>query len=272
MTIKLTASAAALMLACASPAVADYLDPPPDHGAYWTAPAFQHYPPQGPQLARGIVLWSHGVHDTRAEYREPVPATLELFARNSYDVVRIQRDPRYENTWTNAGLNHVRDLVARAEKAKAEGYKLVIAAGQSYGGAIALEGSDRTSAIDGVLAMSPGYGSDALSGGSTYENQTAYLVEAVMKSRAQRIVLVFGAHDSLHPFQVRGPTLREALAERGKPFVLVDESAPGLPGGHTVGYTRQFTQLYGKCVDRFLVLRKVRSGETRCKISTTNNH
>jgi pimeloyl-ACP methyl ester carboxylesterase len=263
--MRLIVPAFAALLLVAHPALAGWLDPPPDAGAYWTAPGFSNRPIEGPTKARGVVFWSHGVNNREIQYRSKLPTTIAYLANSHFDVIRVQRNPRWENSWINAGLKHVADLVARAEKAKADGYKLVIVAGQSYGGAISLEASARTAAIDGVLAMSPGYGSDVQGGGSLnlFENQTAWLVAAAKASKARRFVLVFGANDALHPYQLRGPALRPVLTTRGKPFILVDE-ALNLPGGHNVGYMSEFTNSYGKCIDHFLIARTVAHGKNTC--------
>jgi dienelactone hydrolase len=255
----------ALLTCIATPAIAkEQYGPPPDGAAYWTVPAWHDRPLIGPQQAPGIVFWNHGVNNKQPQYQFAPPATVRRFANSHWDIVKIQRNPRYENGWSSSGVRHVEDLVARAEKAKAEGYRMVVVAGQSYGGAIALEASTKTAAIDAVLAMSPGYGSDVSGTGMVYQNFTGYLIAAIERSKAKRIVVVVGALDALHPFETRGPKLRAALAARGKPFIVIGEDAAGLRGGHDVGYTREFTQGYSLCVARFLAHANATAGETTC--------
>lgn len=256
--------AVALLIVCPV-AFAQPYEGPPDGAAYWTVQAFKEHPIQGPRAAKGLMLWSHGVRNREPQYHIAPPAIARRFARAGWDVIKVQRNPRFERGWIPSGVRHVEDLVERANKAKAEGYRLVIAAGQSYGGAISIEASGKTDAIDGVLALSPGHGSDAAGDARLrmHDTLTDDLIAAIRKARAGRLVVLIAADDPLHPFEVRGPRLRSALQERGKPFVLFDEMMP--LKGHSAGYTRQFNDWYGSCVRSFLERASVKAGETTCE-------
>lgn len=259
--IRRVCVALALMI---SPAVAQPYSGPPDGADYWTVPAYKDFPLKGPQAARGVVLWSHGVYRREAQYQYPPNLVVRRFATAGWDVVKVQRNPRNERGWIPTGIRHVADLTERANKAKAEGYKLVIAAGQSYGGAISIEAAGRTTAIDGVLAMAPGHGSDAANGSTArmFDGLTDQLIEAIKRSKTPRLVVMIAENDIYHPFEVRGPKLRAALTSHGMPFVLFDETMP--LKGHGAGATTQFDQWYGACVVRFLTEATAKSGETKC--------
>src|SRR5690606_9288751 len=101
------------------------------------------------------------------------------------------------------------------------------------------EASARSDAIDAVLALSPGHGSDATQVGNTreFENLTKQLTDSVERSRSPKIVVVVAEGDLLHPFEERGPVLRAALQAKTS-FVLFDEALP--IKGHGAGMTDQF--------------------------------
>lgn len=246
-------------------AVSQPYDGPPGGTDYWTVPAYKDFPLKGPQAARGVVLWSHGVEGRKAQYQYQPNQVVKRFARAGWDVIKVQRNPRNERGWIPSGVRHAKDLVERAHQAKAEGYKQVIAAGQSYGGAISVEAAGKTTVIDGVLAMAPGHGSDATGSGHArmFDSLTDQLITAIGRMKTPRAVIMIAENDIYHPFEVRGPKLRAALIKRGSPFVLFDETMP--LKGHGAGATPQFDQWYGACVVGFLTAASVSSGETSCE-------
>ncbi|MBL8703007.1 MAG: hypothetical protein JNK67_31780 [Alphaproteobacteria bacterium] len=240
--------------------------PPGPFTAYWLAQAWDDRKPRGPAEARGIVLWSHGVSGTKPQYGGSPPRTIRRLADAGWDVVKIQRNPSYENTWTNAGLRHVADLVKRADDAKAAGYKRVIAAGQSYGGAISIEASGRTDAIETVIAFAPGHGSDAATTSHMrlFDNLTEQLAGALRAAKAGRIVVAAAGRDALHPHELRGPKLRAALeSEPRRRFVLFDETMP--LDGHAAAYAPEFDAWYGGCLAWFIESSGAAPGETACR-------
>ncbi len=237
--------------------------PPPPNGAdYWTELGFKTHTLKGPETAKGIVFWSHGLDGRRAQYQYPPPPVIELFAKEGWDVLKIGRNPVNETTWLNSGLKHVRDLSERVDKAKADGYRNVLVAGQSYGGAISIEAAARNGKIDGVLALSPGQGSDAGNIGNTrnFDSLTVDLIASLDGVRTGKIVVLVAENDVLHPLEVRGPKLRAALQKKPA-FVLFDETMP--IKGHGAGGTLQFSAWYGPCLLRFMG-EAAPGGETVC--------
>jgi len=266
MTSRLAARRAVMALLLATLPFSGFaqtkVEPPPDGAVYWTVDGYKEYPPVGPEKAKGIVLWSHGVRGRQASYQYPPAPVVELLAKDGWDVVKINRNPIYEDGWLNSGLKHVRDVAARAAKAKADGYRVVMVGGESYGGAIAIEASAREPKIDAVFALVPGQGSDAGNIGNTreYENLTAELIESIEDAKAAKIVVAIAEGDHLHPFEVRGPKLRTVLMKK-KSFVLFDEAMP--IKGHGAGNTRQFAAWYGPCLVGYFAGPE-KHGETAC--------
>lgn len=236
---------------------------PPNNAAYWTVPAFADKLPQGPTKAKGIIFWSHGVSGQLPQYQYPTPPLMRQFANAGWDIIKINRNPIYENSWINAGLQHAADLSRRVDAARKEGYSSVVAAGQSYGGAISIEASARNAKIDAVLAFSPGHGSDArnFSVHRRFDMLTDMLIEAIARAQAAKLVVLVAENDDLHPFELRGPKIRAALTKKTA-FVLFDESMP--IKGHGAGQTNQFAAWYGVCLRRFVEAAAV-TGETHCR-------
>src|SRR5262245_56120011 len=132
----------------------------PNGRAYWTEYGFCDIPVKGPAAANGLIIWSHGMSGAEEQYRFAPPPIVRRLASIGWDVIKINRNNLYEHGWTSSGVRHRDDALERVRAAKAQGYKTVMLAGQSYGGAISLEANARSTDIDGVLALSPGHGSD----------------------------------------------------------------------------------------------------------------
>jgi len=95
-------------------------------------------PNRGAGAALGVLIWNHGVSGNREQSHVPPPYVATLM-RAGWDVRRIARDALNESNWSAAGQRHVARTLEEIAKAKADGYKRVVLAGQSYGGAITLE-------------------------------------------------------------------------------------------------------------------------------------
>lgn len=238
----------------------------PDGRDYWLEYGYCDLPPRGLQAAKGVIFWSHGVAGDRPQYHYPLPPLMRRLARDGWDVFKIARNNLSERGWVASGARHVRDLLDRVRAARAQGYARVIAAGQSYGGAISLEAGARTDQLHAVLAFAPGHGSDARGGSSTriYDNLTGYLREAIEGQKGGRVAVLVAESDDLHPFELRGPKVRESLQKTGRPFVLFDESLP--IKGHGAGATLQFAAWYGDCLAAFVAPDSAPApGETACR-------
>ncbi|MGQ0664977.1 MAG: hypothetical protein ACT4P2_15630 [Pseudomonadota bacterium] len=237
----------------------------PDGRAYWLERGFCDLPILGPERANGVILWSHGVSGQNPQYHFPVAHLVKIIALTGWDVFKINRNNLWETGWINAGLKHVADLNRRAAEAEAQGYKRVIAAGQSYGGAISLEAAAVNADIFAVLAFAPGHGSDATRDATRriFDNLAAQLRAAIAKQKTGRVLVSIAGGDAVHPYEVRGPKVREELVKLGKPFVLFDESMP--IKGHGAVSRTQFFRWYGQCILDFIDPDSTPAvGETRC--------
>jgi len=222
------------------------------------APLAAAQPYDGPAAAKGVVFWSHGVSGKLAQHDSPPPAIMRDFARAGWDVVKVQRNNLHENGWAVSGSRHVADLVERIEAAHAQGYRRIVAAGQSYGGAISIEASARTDKLFGVLATGPGHGSDtcgasatgARGGARLADTVQRQLADAISRMKAPRAIVVMAAKDECQGFNDPGPAIRVGLAAAPGKFVFLDEAMP--LAGHSAAYLAQFRTWYGECIQRFL--------------------
>jgi pimeloyl-ACP methyl ester carboxylesterase len=213
------------------------------------------------------------------QYNTPPSPVMQRLADDGWDVIRINRNNLHERCsgianplqcWTNSGTKHVDDLLQRAHKARDNGYARVIAAGQSFGGAISLEANARAPGLfHAVIAFSPGHGSDVGDGSSpsgAYFSLDRQILDVLANQRSGRIVVSFPSGDSLHPNRYRdpiGPKARTVLAADAVPFVLFDQTSP--IHGHGAARTTQFDAWYGPCLRDFVdPARTPPSGEVRC--------
>ncbi|MFO1079703.1 MAG: hypothetical protein U1E23_03625 [Reyranellaceae bacterium] len=244
----------------------------PNGRAYWMEYGFCDVAVRGPAGARGVVFWSHGLKGDEEQYRFAPPVIIRRLANAGWDVIKVNRNNLYERGWTSSGVRHRDNLLERVAWARSQGYRAVLLAGQSYGGAISLEANAQATGIDGVLALSPGHGSDAgragSGGGGNYYNLDGYLVNAVAAQKGGRVVVLVAADDRYSPNRNSpgsyiGPRLRQVLGATGRPFVLFDETGP--VHGHGAGETTQFATWFGSCVVGFLDPgQAARAGETVC--------
>jgi dienelactone hydrolase len=240
-----------------------YEGPPSDLTRYWSVPAYKDHPIRGPQQAKGLVLWSHGLDGDRPQYQYAPPAIIRNFARAGWDVVKIQRNNLYEIR--SAYDRHADHVVEQVVKARAEGYRHVVLAGQSYGGAISLEAGARTDRHFAVLAFAPGHGSDATqaSHARRSDNLTDMLAEIAAKQRGPRVLVSIADGDVYHPHETRGPKIRAALAKQPGAYVLFDETMPIKGHGHAD--TNQYLAWFGRCILDFADPgREPRRPETVC--------
>jgi pimeloyl-ACP methyl ester carboxylesterase len=191
---------------------------------------------------------------------------------SGWDIFRINRNNLYEKSWESSGPRHRDDALDRLRAAKAQGYRSVVLAGQSYGGTISLEASAKSAEVDGVLAFSAGHGSDANQGATggreRFRILNGLLLKTISAQKGGRLVVLTAGGDSLQPDRVPSGgwalQIRAALNSTGRPYVVFDENSP--IRGHGAGTTNQFTAWFGGCVLRFLdPAQGVPAGETVCR-------
>jgi dienelactone hydrolase len=232
---------------------------------YWTEPAYPPYPAKGPGKALGLVIWNHGVDGQLPQYQGPPILAIEGLAARGWDVIKLNRNPVWENSWANAGARHVARVAEEVAAARRQGYRRIVVAGQSYGGAIALAAGDALAGLWAVIATAPGTGQEMrgnrTSGdawGRAIAQQTYEQLHALGRTR---LVVAFPADDEFVGIK-RGAEARAILSESSLPFLLVDETAP--LKGHHAAYGDAFNPS-AACIGYFLDPgTAVSDGEFRC--------
>jgi dienelactone hydrolase len=233
--------------------------------AYWTEPAYPAYPAKGPSRALGLVIWNHGVDGQLPQYQGPPIPAIEGLAARGWDVIKLNRNPVWENTWSNAGKRHVARVAEAVAAARKQGYRRIVVAGQSYGGAIALAAGGAIEGLWAVIATAPGTGQEMRGERTTGDNWSQAIAqqtyEQLHEIGSTRLVVVFPAEDEFVGVK-RGAEARAILSERSLPFLLVDESAP--LKGHHAAYGDAFSPT-ATCIGYFLdPASAVANGEFRC--------
>jgi pimeloyl-ACP methyl ester carboxylesterase len=201
--------------------------------AYATEPAYKDYPLLGPAKAKGLVIWNHGLFGTMTQYTYPPPFMFLAMAAHGWDVIKLDRNPTYETGWTSAGQRHIARLIEEGEKARDQGYAHIVFAGQSYGGAIALEAA-RKFPVFGVVAMAPGTGQEVHNAMVT-DNWSSAIAEetyeAVGDLKTDRALFVLPVDDAFMSVD-RSPKVRALMQAKGTPFLLIDKQVHTHAGGY----------------------------------------
>lgn len=256
---------AALALAAALAALPCLATPARALDAYWTEPAYAAHPARGPAKALGLVIWNHGVDGQLPQYLGPPIPAIEGLAARGWDVIKLNRNPVWENSWANAGARHVARVAEEVAAARRQGYRRIVVAGQSYGGAIALAAGDAIEGLWAVIATAPGTGQEMhgeRSAGDKWSQSIAQQTYAQLQALGPtRVVVAFPAEDEFVTVK-RGAEARAILAAKPLPFLLVDETAP--LKGHHAAYGDAFNPS-AACIGYFLdPANTAANGEFRC--------
>lgn len=221
---------------------------------YEIVPGYDDVAHKGPQAALGLVIWNHGVsgqHDTGAA---PVPAYLRKAAQAGWDVVKIKRDGLQEGGgWTTGGLRHVERTVEEIKRQREAGYKRIVLAGQSYGGAITLETARRIE-VYAIIPSAPGTGVRSTDLGSpmTSTQGSTQLYDALADGKFERAIPILPYADEFASSSPeRGRRAREILSKRGVPFLPLDDASTQLVG-HGASSSALMNFAYAACVVAFL--------------------
>lgn len=240
-----------LVLSLSVATIAMAADPPdlrceqePGNRFFWTEWGFCDLPAHGPEKARGVVIWNHGISGTNEQYKAPPALALRLLHGRGWDVIKINRNHLGGTSTALARLTERTDAEIRAQLAR--GYRRVVLAGQSFGGQVALEAAAASRDVFGVVALAPGTTSF---GANRFDPSVTERLIADVKAR--RLALVLPQGDTLFDNRVRGAGALRVLAARPAPYLLVDETADTL-SGHEGGIGGRFALRYGLCLADFL--------------------
>jgi len=234
-----------LLLAAPAPRAADApdlsCDQEPGVRFFWTEWGFCDLEPHGPDKARGVVIWNHGILGTNEQYTAPPALALRLLHARGWDVIKINRHNLAESARASV-VRATERTAAEIQTQRARGYRRVVLAGQSFGGYVSLEVASASRDVFAVIALAPGVT------GAVENLDPERMLQDV---KASRIAMVLPKGDVLFGNRARGPVALRSLARRGDPFLLVDESASAI-SGHAGAMGGRFALRYGLCLADFL--------------------
>ncbi len=226
----------------------------PGSRLYWLEHGFCDMKAHGPEKARGIVIWNHGIMGTVVQHTAPPALALRLLQANGWDVLKINRHNLGEGADSYRRGEERTEEEIKAQRAR--GYRRVVLAGQSFGGRVALEVA-ASAELFASVAFAPGM--EATVGNSRTQAPTD---ERLRRAKVERLAVIFPGNDELFGNVERGRTAAPILAARGRPYLLLDESA-GLKG-HGGGTGGNFALRYGRCLEDFLTAEAVTAGRFEC--------
>ena len=226
----------------------------PGSRLYWLEHGFCDIKVLGPEKARGIVIWNHGIMGTLAQHAAPPALALRLLRANGWDVIKINRHNLGEggDSYRRAEQRTEEEITAQRER----GYRRVVLAGQSFGGRVTLE-VGASIELFAAVAFAPGMENTV---GNT--RTQAPTDQRLRRVKAERLAVVFPGNDELFGNVERGRSAAPILAARGGPYLLLDETA-GLKG-HGGGTGGNFALRYGRCLDDFLTAETVPAARFQC--------
>jgi pimeloyl-ACP methyl ester carboxylesterase len=231
----------------------------PGNRFFWIERAFCDLPPNGPEQAKGIVIWNHGISATTEQWRAPVPPVFRLLQVRGWDVVIIKRHNLAEANWNVSLYSSVGRTLEQVRHERQRGYRRIVLAGQSFGGYITLDAAEQSADVFGVIAMAPGVREASASGRSLDPTLTE---RGLQRLKVERVALVFPKNDGFFSNIVRGPGAEKVLRARPYPYLLFDETS-GLTG-HGGGTGGKFAFLYGLCLSEFLAAPALPAGRFAC--------
>jgi len=251
----------ALLLTLISPPVAAAADDlacnqQPGNRYFWLERAFCDLPSSGPERANGVIIWNHGISGTTQSWMAPAPPAFRLLQARGWDVIMLKRHHAAEGN--NALYRTVQRTLDEAKALKKAGYKMVVLAGQSFGGYVTLEAIDTAPDIDAAIALAPGVRSSSAAG-----QLDASVTDRILQSaKVGRLALVFPKHDSLFNYLERGESAKAILSKRALPYLLVDETSDIT--GHGGAVTGRFALHYGPCLADFLAAASLPGARFTC--------
>jgi hypothetical protein len=198
----------------------------------------------GPKAAKGVVVWSHGRSVYIEDSQSPTPPYLRMLRTAGWDVLRFDRVRDHDALDSSS-----QRLARHARELKAEGYKRVVLAGQSFGAFLSLIAADQSNAVDAVVATAPAAFGSFQDFYDSWRLNATRLYPVLQQVKRARVMLFFFHNDNFDPGG-RGDRSREILAKRGLGYAVIDQ--PEYFTGHLAASTGLFLRRFGGCIQRFI--------------------
>jgi dienelactone hydrolase len=212
----------------------------------WVESATQERTPLGPTQASGAVIWAHGLSMHDEDSRAPTPPYIKALAEQGWDTFRLNRLREAESlSGTTARLaKAARDL-------RAQGYRRIGVAGQSFGAFAALAAVAEEGVADAVIATAPAaYGSFSDSF-ETWRANATELYRLLRQVGETPVMLVYFHGDAYDPGG-RADASRIILTANGRRSrdLIIDQPADLI--GHSAAASGLFARRFAGCIGRFI--------------------
>lgn len=198
---------------------------------------------RGPQLATGLIVWSHGYMAGKNSTESAPQTWIGHFTRLGYDLYRFDRE------WITDWASDATALADAVTKAKAMGYRRIILAGQSAGAWVSLAALQRGAAVDGVISISAAHHGtvDKMRDLTRARSEWQHVLEGI--KRGPRLIVVNFAEDA-YDVGGRMNDARSILAKNGVDAEIID--APEGFKGHGAAAASTFARKFGACFATFI--------------------
>jgi pimeloyl-ACP methyl ester carboxylesterase len=198
---------------------------------------------RGPQLANGLIVWSHGYMAGKNATDSAPQMWTGRFTRLGYDLYRFDRE------WISDWASDATALAEAVRKARAMGYRRVVLAGQSAGAWVSLAALARGAPVDGVVSIAAAHHGEVTKMRDTTRarSEWQHVLEAIKPGA--RVIVVNFAEDA---YDVGG-RMADARTIFGKSGVTADviDDPEGFKG-HGAASDLAFTRKFGPCIEAFI--------------------
>ena len=198
---------------------------------------------RGPNLAAGLIVWSHGYMAGRNATSSAPQPWIGRFTRMGYDLYRFDRE------WIVDWAGDATALGDAVRKARQMGYRRVVLAGQSAGAWVSLAAMARGAPVDGVISIAAAHHGEVAKMRDTMRARSEWQNMIGTLRPGPRVVVVNFAEDA-YDVGGRMGDARSAFAKSGVDAVIVDN--PEGFKGHSAGGEMPFARRFGGCIESFI--------------------
>lgn len=198
---------------------------------------------RGPNLAAGLIVWSHGYMAGRNATSSAPQPWIGRFTRMGYDLYRFDRE------WIVDWAGDATALGDAVRKARQMGYRRVVLAGQSAGAWVSLAAMARGAPVDGVISIAAAHHGEVAKMRDTMRARSEWQNMIGTLRPGPRVAVVNFAEDA-YDVGGRMGDARSAFAKSGVDAVIVDN--PEGFKGHSAGGEMPFARRFGGCIESFI--------------------
>lgn len=198
---------------------------------------------RGPQLANGLIVWSHGYMAGKNATDSAPQIWIGRFTRAGYDLYRFDRE------WIADWASDATALADAMRKAREMGYRRIILAGQSAGAWVSLAALARGAPVDGVISIAAAHHGEVTRMRDTTRARSEWQNVLRALKPGPRVVLVNFAEDA-YDVGGRMADARSIFGKSGVDGVIIDE--PEGFKGHGAGSDSAFGRKFGPCMVVFI--------------------